>query len=255
MRSSPVSKSLSHAQFHHPCTDSDRGSRSFDSDQFTRGASSVPAQFLCPLVSHLPIEHTLISQSIHNMSPSATTELGPASGPDVQLKPEEKPTHKAPRQHASHEEYQYLDLIRDILEEGEHRPDRYMMPLSCDQCISDIFPEPAPAHTPSSPPINSASASPTSLPENSFYLFSPQNASFSAPSLPNFSGSSPEAPPQLLSPNKASKSGTATAHANISTQSASHTVKLVISVLSTASNGVTSVQSTRTQRLTIPDKV
>jgi thymidylate synthase len=59
------------------------------------------------------------------MSPSATTELGPASGPDVQLKPEETPKHKAPRQHASHEEYQYLDLIRDILEDGEHRPDRY----------------------------------------------------------------------------------------------------------------------------------
>jgi thymidylate synthase len=59
------------------------------------------------------------------MSPSATTKLGPASGPDVQLKPEETPKHKAPRQHASHEEYQYLDLIRDILEDGEHRPDRY----------------------------------------------------------------------------------------------------------------------------------
>jgi len=24
-----------------------------------------------------------------------------------------------------HEEYQYLDLIREILETGEHRPDRY----------------------------------------------------------------------------------------------------------------------------------
>ena len=24
-----------------------------------------------------------------------------------------------------HEEYQYLDLIRNILENGEHRPDRY----------------------------------------------------------------------------------------------------------------------------------
>lgn len=23
-----------------------------------------------------------------------------------------------------HEEYQYLDLVREILEEGEHRPDR-----------------------------------------------------------------------------------------------------------------------------------
>lgn len=25
-----------------------------------------------------------------------------------------------------HEEYQYLDLIREILETGEHRPDRYL---------------------------------------------------------------------------------------------------------------------------------
>lgn len=24
-----------------------------------------------------------------------------------------------------HEEYQYLDLVREILEDGEHRPDRY----------------------------------------------------------------------------------------------------------------------------------
>jgi thymidylate synthase len=80
------------------------------------------------LTLHFPSEYT--HTIIHKMSPSATTELGPASGPDVQLKPEETPTHKAPRQHASHEEYQYLDLIRDILEEGEHRPDRYNIPLS-----------------------------------------------------------------------------------------------------------------------------
>jgi thymidylate synthase len=26
---------------------------------------------------------------------------------------------------ARHEEYQYLDLIREIMDEGEHRPDRY----------------------------------------------------------------------------------------------------------------------------------
>lgn len=25
-----------------------------------------------------------------------------------------------------HEEYQYLDLVREILDEGEHRPDRYV---------------------------------------------------------------------------------------------------------------------------------
>lgn len=58
------------------------------------------------------------------MSPSAT-EIGPASGPDTILKPEEKqPQETAPRQNPHHEEYQYLDLIRDILDNGEHRPDR-----------------------------------------------------------------------------------------------------------------------------------
>ena len=101
-----------------------RGSRSFDPNQFTRGASSVLAQILCLLVSHFPPRLHIYTYHMNAMSPSATTELGPASGPDVQLKPEETPKHKAPRQHASHEEYQYLDLIRDILEEGEHRPDR-----------------------------------------------------------------------------------------------------------------------------------
>lgn len=25
-----------------------------------------------------------------------------------------------------HEEYQYLDLVREIMEDGEHRPDRYV---------------------------------------------------------------------------------------------------------------------------------
>ena len=34
----------------------------------------------------------------------------------------------------NHEEYQYLSLIRGILQNGEHRPDRYAFP-SC-------FPEP-----------------------------------------------------------------------------------------------------------------
>lgn len=57
------------------------------------------------------------------MSPSAV-DIGPASGPEVTLKPQETPEHKAPRQHPEHQEYQYLDLIRDILHSGEHRPDR-----------------------------------------------------------------------------------------------------------------------------------
>lgn len=29
-------------------------------------------------------------------------------------------------QNVRHEEYQYLDLVQEILETGEHRPDRYV---------------------------------------------------------------------------------------------------------------------------------
>ena len=59
------------------------------------------------------------------MSPSAI-DVGPASGPNVVL--EVKQNGGAIRNVKSnkrHEEYQYLDLIRDIMETGEHRPDRY----------------------------------------------------------------------------------------------------------------------------------
>src|SRR5436190_16044554 len=56
-----------------------------------------------------------------------------------------------------HEEYQYLDLIRDILQNGEHRPDRYRLCLIA--CISNsptesIHLELAPVHTRYSPPRN-----------------------------------------------------------------------------------------------------
>jgi len=37
---------------------------------------------------------------------------------------EKQPTKPASRVQPEHEEYQYLDLIRAILDEGEHRPDR-----------------------------------------------------------------------------------------------------------------------------------
>lgn len=58
------------------------------------------------------------------MSPIA---IGPASGPEVDLKVTEtsKPSEIA-KPRSSHEEHQYLDLIRDILDNGEHRPDRYV---------------------------------------------------------------------------------------------------------------------------------
>ena len=62
------------------------------------------------------------------MAPSAVdapeAKVGPASGPHVILEPETSATHKAPRSQPRHEEYQYLDLIRQIIDEGEHRPDR-----------------------------------------------------------------------------------------------------------------------------------
>ena len=59
------------------------------------------------------------------MSPSAI-DIGPASGPEAVLRPEQSSKQQeTARQNPEHEEYQYLDLIHDILESGEHRPDRY----------------------------------------------------------------------------------------------------------------------------------
>jgi hypothetical protein len=58
----------------------------------------------------------------------STTEIMAPSILDTQplaempSKIEPKITHET----AKHEEYQYLDLIREILESGEHRPDRYL---------------------------------------------------------------------------------------------------------------------------------
>jgi len=58
--------------------------------------------------------------------PPTAIDIGPASGPQVQLKPETVPTNGRTTSSSSrpHEEYQYLSLIRDILSNGEHRPDR-----------------------------------------------------------------------------------------------------------------------------------
>ncbi|TKA79051.1 Thymidylate synthase [Cryomyces minteri] len=58
------------------------------------------------------------------MSPSIA-EIGPASGRDVALDAEQ-PETAAPKPAPAkpHEEHQYLNLIRDILKRGEHRPDR-----------------------------------------------------------------------------------------------------------------------------------
>lgn len=62
------------------------------------------------------------------MAPMAV-EIGPASGPNVTLEATTKTVSQQPTTAPSpskrqHEEYQYLDLIRTIIETGEHRPDR-----------------------------------------------------------------------------------------------------------------------------------
>jgi thymidylate synthase len=57
---------------------------------------------------------------------STAVNIGPASGPATELSVEKTTESQAPASSSSssHEEYQYLQLIRDILEHGEHRPDR-----------------------------------------------------------------------------------------------------------------------------------
>lgn len=59
------------------------------------------------------------------MSPPSPVKIGPASGPDTVLEAKNA-TQSSSNAKASpdHEEHQYLDLIRGILENGEHRPDR-----------------------------------------------------------------------------------------------------------------------------------
>lgn len=65
---------------------------------------------------------------IDNMTATAI-EIGPASGPVTELKPEPKAetnghTEHNLQAHVQHEENQYLSLIRNLLQTGEHRPDR-----------------------------------------------------------------------------------------------------------------------------------
>jgi len=81
-------------------------------------------------------------------------------------------SHNTPATSGAHEEHQYLNLIRRILAEGEHRPDRYIhsMPIESAADVSShhrtgtgtlsIFAPPAlrfslsrPSETPSEPPV------------------------------------------------------------------------------------------------------
>jgi hypothetical protein len=147
-------------------------------------------------------------------------EIGPASGPNValEIKKDISPPAKSPGA-PNHEEHQYLDLIRDILTNGEHRPDRYgsltlqlsiraNFSIELEQALSRslrrlnyAFPSRAPLPTPPNY-------------QHPYFPSSPQNASSRAPSLPSSSGLSPAPHPPSLCRNKASRSGTATAVAN-----------------------------------------
>ncbi|KAJ9635944.1 Thymidylate synthase [Coniosporium tulheliwenetii] len=57
------------------------------------------------------------------MSPGAI-EIGPASSPATTLEVNQKQSLQPASAPPSHEEHQYLNLIRSILQHGEHRPDR-----------------------------------------------------------------------------------------------------------------------------------
>ena len=62
------------------------------------------------------------------MAPAAVGTMAEvANGESLVTEPQNVPP---PRSQPSHEEYQYLDLIRDILDFGEHRPDRYLYSTS-----------------------------------------------------------------------------------------------------------------------------
>lgn len=50
-----------------------------------------------------------------------------ASSEGVAGTPAETPVKQNGTSTKRHEEYQYLDLVREILEDGEHRPDRYVL--------------------------------------------------------------------------------------------------------------------------------
>lgn len=58
--------------------------------------------------------------------PSTPVDIGPASGPTTHLQPDSTPseTPNGTPTRKAHEEHQYLTLIRTILTDGEHRPDR-----------------------------------------------------------------------------------------------------------------------------------
>jgi thymidylate synthase len=60
-----------------------------------------------------------------NLPTCIATDMAPAVADAVaSLAPEAAVAQSGPAVSRSHEEYQYLDLVREILDNGEHRPDR-----------------------------------------------------------------------------------------------------------------------------------
>lgn len=79
------------------------------------------------------------AQTYTTMSPGAI-EIGPASGPETTLRPvESKKTTTTARENPQHEEHQYLDLIQEILDNGEHRPDRYVTETALENMDTNLF--------------------------------------------------------------------------------------------------------------------
>ena len=125
------------------------------------------------------------------------------------------------RVESKHEEFQYLDLIRLILETGEHRPDRYVILIFPEEMYFRLIrTELALEPYPFSLLLPYASLfldlpQTRHYPLHRSYHFSPQSVSSSEPSLLSCSGSSPDLPPQYLYPKQVSRSGMATGAASI----------------------------------------
>jgi len=76
------------------------------------------------VIPYNPTITPLLSALDKNAMTLPTNGAGPApSTAEALPKPANIPNYK---EEPSHEEHQYLDLIREILCDGEHRPDRYL---------------------------------------------------------------------------------------------------------------------------------
>lgn len=80
---------------------------------------------VCCSTTRIPRLNSKVLRTIKRTMSPAAVNIGPAGHPAVIVKAEAT-TNIAPvtQSNPEHEEYQYLDLTREILENGEHRPDR-----------------------------------------------------------------------------------------------------------------------------------